>query len=232
MSGPVGVLLDLLFPPKCVFCGRLLTSGERDFCARCQRELPWLAGPEAEQTGEFFTLCASPLAYRDQVRDSIRRYKFKGRQGYHKAYGRLVAQCVHDHLDGRWDLITWVPLSDQRRRERGYDQAFLLASAAALELGEVAVETLRKGRNTEAQSGLDDDAARRATVLGAFGVVPGKEALVRSRRVLVVDDVLTTGSTLSECARVLREAGAREVYGAVFARTFAKRPGDKTGKRV
>lgn len=117
-----------------------------------QRELPWLAGPEAEQTGEFFTLCASPLAYRDQVRDSIRRYKFKGRQGYHKAYGRLVAQCVHDHLDGRWDLITWVPLSDQRRRERGYDQAFLLASAAALELGEVAVETLRKGRNTEAQS--------------------------------------------------------------------------------
>ncbi|MDV9524070.1 double zinc ribbon domain-containing protein, partial [Clostridioides difficile] len=108
MSGPVGVLLDLLFPPKCVFCGRLLTSGERDFCARCQRELPWLEGPEAEQTGEFFTLCASPLAYRDQVRDSIRRYKFKGRQGYHKAYGRLVAQCVHDHLDGRWDLITWV----------------------------------------------------------------------------------------------------------------------------
>ena len=151
MSGPVGVLLDLLFPPKCVFCGRLLTSGERDFCARCQRELPWLEGPEAEQTGEFFTLCASPLAYRDQVRDSIRRYKFKGRQGYHKAYGRLVAQCVHDHLDGRWDLITWVPLSDQRRRERGYDQAFLLASAAALELGEVAVETLRKGRNTEAR---------------------------------------------------------------------------------
>ena len=130
MSGPVGVLLDLLFPPKCVFCGRLLTSGERDFCARCQRELPWLEGPEAEQTGEFFTLCASPLAYRDQVRDSIRRYKFKGRQGYHKAYGRLVAQCVHDHLDGRWDLITWVPLSDQRRRERGYDQAFLLASGA------------------------------------------------------------------------------------------------------
>ena len=115
MSGPVGVLLDLLFPPKCVFCGRLLTSGERDFCARCQRELPWLEGPEAEQTGEFFTLCASPLAYRDQVRDSIRRYKFKGRQGYHKAYGRLVAQCVHDHLDGRWDLITWVPLSDQHR---------------------------------------------------------------------------------------------------------------------
>ena len=202
MSGPVGVLLDLLFPPKCVFCGRLLTSGERDFCARCQRELPWLAGPEAEQTGEFFTLCASPLAYRDQVRDSIRRYKFKGRQGYHKAYGRLVAQCV--------------PLSDQRRRERGYDQAFLLASAAALELGEVAVETLRKGRNTEAQSGLDDDAARRANVLGAYTAVDAE--LVEGKRVLLIDDVITTGATISECARILRTVGAGEVVCATLAR--------------
>lgn len=216
MSGPVGVLLDLLFPPKCVFCGRLLASGERDFCARCQRELPWLAGPEAEQTGEFFTLCASPLAYRDQVRDSIRRYKFKGRQGYHKAYGRLVAQCVHDHLDGRWDLITWVPLADQRRRERGYDQAFLLASAAALELGEVVVETLRKGRNTEAQSGLDDDAARRANVLGAYTAVDAE--LVEGKRVLLIDDVITTGATISECARILRTVGAGEVVCATLAR--------------
>ena len=216
MSGPVGVLLALLFPPNCVFCGRLLTSGERDFCARCQRELPWLEGPEAEQTGEFFTLCASPLAYRDQVRDSIRRYKFKGRQGYHKAYGRLVAQCVHDHLDGRWDLITWVPLSDQRRRERGYDQAFLLASAAALELGEVAVETLRKGRNTEAQSGLDGDAARRANVLGAYTAVDAE--LVEGKRVLLIDDVITTGATISECARILRTVGAREVVCATLAR--------------
>ena len=181
MSGPVGVLLDLLFPPKCVFCGRLLTSGERDFCARCQRELPWLEGPEAEQTGEFFTLCASPLAYRDQVRDSIRRYKFKGRQGYHKAYGRLVAQCVH-----------------------------------ALELGEVAVETLRKGRNTEAQSGLDGDAARRANVLGAYTAVDAE--LVEGKRVLLIDDVITTGATISECARILRTVGAREVVCATLAR--------------
>lgn len=69
MSGPVGVLLDLLFPPKCVFCGRLLTSGERDFCARCQRELPWLEGPEAEQTGEF-SPCA-PLRWPTGTRYGI-----------------------------------------------------------------------------------------------------------------------------------------------------------------
>ena len=216
MSGPVSWLLDLLFPPRCVFCGKVLSSGELGFCARCRKELPWLEGAAAEQTGEFFDLCASPLAYRDAVRDSIRRYKFKGRQGYHKTYGRLVARCVRDHLAGKYDLITWVPLSDRRKKERGYDQAFLLASAAALELGDVAVETLRKGRNTRAQSGLDDDAARRANVLGAYSIVDPE--LVEGKRVLLIDDVVTTGSTFSECARVLRSAGAAGVVCATLAR--------------
>lgn len=216
MSGPLGFLLDLLFPPKCVFCGKVLDSGESGICARCQRELPWLTGSEAEQTGEFFSLCAAPLRYQNKVRDSIRRYKFKGRRGYHKVYGRLVAQCIHDHLAGRYDLITWVPLSPQRKKERGYDQAFLLASAAALELGEVAVETLRKERDNAAQSGITEDAQRRANVLGAY--TPVDPELVASRRILLIDDVVTTGSTLSECARTLRTMGAEDVVCAALAR--------------
>lgn len=216
MNGPLGFVLDLLFPPKCVFCGKVLDTGEDGLCARCQRELPWLTDGEAELTGEFFSLCAAPLRYQDKVRDSVRRYKFKGRRGYYKLYGRLVAQCIHDHLAGRYDLITWVPLSPQRKKERGYDQAFLLASAAALELGEVAVETLRKDRNTETQSGLTEEAQRRANVLGAYS--PVDPSLVEGKRVLIIDDVVTTGSTLSECARVLRTMGAEDVVCAALAR--------------
>lgn len=216
MNGPLGFVLDLLFPPKCVFCGKVLDTGEDGLCARCQRELPWLTDGEAELTGEFFSLCAAPLRYQDKVRDSVRRYKFKGRRGYHKLYGRLVAQCVHDHLAGRYDLITWVPLSPNRKKERGYDQAFLLASAVALELGEVAVETLRKERNTDPQSGLTEDAQRRANVLGAY--TPVDRSLVAGKRVLIIDDVVTTGSTLSECARTLRTMGAEDVVCAALAR--------------
>lgn len=216
MNGPLGFVLDLLFPPKCVFCGKVLDTGEDGLCARCQRELPWLTDGEAELTGEFFSLCAAPLRYQDKVRDSVRRYKFKGRRGYHKLYGRLVAQCVHDHLAGRYDLITWVPLSPNRKKERGYDQAFLLASAVALELGEVAVETLRKERNTDPQSGLTEDAQRRANVLGAY--TPVDRSLVAGKRVLIIDDVVTTGSTLSECARMLRTMGAEDVVCAALAR--------------
>lgn len=218
MSGPLGAMLDLLFPPRCVFCRRLLHRGEEGICPRCQQELPWALGAEAEQTGEFFSLCASPLWYQDQVRASFHRYKFKGVRGYSRTYGRLVAQCVQDHLAGRYDLITWVPLSRARLRQRGYDQAMLLASAAALALDDVAAETLCKVRDTEAQSGLGkNDASRRANVLSAYQVTD--PALVEGRRVLLIDDIVTTGSTLSECARVLRTAGATDVVCAALARS-------------
>lgn len=216
MSGAAAKLLDLLFPPKCVFCGKILPTGAKHLCPACQKDLPWLEGPAAEQKGEFFSLCVSPLRYQDKVRDSIRRYKFHGRRGYHKAYGLLVAQCIHDHLAGTYDLITWVPLSEKRKRKRGYDQAFLLASAAALELNDVAAETLRKGRDNAAQSGLGGEAERRANVLGAYQ--PVDPELVVGKRVLLIDDVVTTGSTLSECARMLRSMGASDVVCATLAR--------------
>lgn len=217
MTGPVEVLLDLLFPPKCVFCRRLLRKGEEGLCASCRTSLPWTHGEEAEQHPEFVSLCVSPLWYQDNVRASFHRYKFQGSRGYAKAYGRLVAQCVREHLAGRYDLITWVPLSPERLKKRGYDQAMLLAMAAALELGDVAVETLRKVRDTGAQSGLGkDDSARQANVLGAYQVVDPE--LAEGRQVLLIDDVITTGSTISECARTLRSAGAAGVVCATLAR--------------
>jgi ComF family protein len=216
MSGPLGFVLDLLFPPRCVFCTRLLKSGELGLCDRCQRELPWIEGLAAEQKFEFVSCCVSPLWYQEEVRKSIHRYKFSDRSGYARTYGRLVAQCVADHLAGRYDLITWAPLSPKSLKRRGYDQAMLLARSAALELDQAAVETLRKMRNTEAQSSLKGDAERRANVLGAYQAVD--PVLVEGKRVLLVDDVVTTGSTLSECARVLRECGAADVVCATLTR--------------
>jgi len=216
MSKLLSGFLDLLFPPRCTFCHKLLGTGERELCAVCVRELPWTAGAQAEQTGEFFSLCVSPLWYQDTVRDSFHRYKFKERTGYAKTYGRLMAQCVRDHLAGRYDLITWVPLSEVSLKKRGYDQAMLLAMATALDLGEVAVETIAKVRATDTQSTLTDESARRANVLGAYCVTDRE--LVDSRRILLVDDIITTGATISECARVLRTAGAADVVCATLAR--------------
>lgn len=210
------MFLDLLFPPRCSFCRAVLKAGEAGICARCQSELPWIVGQEAEQKLEFISLCVSPLWYQGNVRESILRYKFHDRSGYAKTYGCLVAQCVADHLAGKYDLITWVPLSAKSLKKRGYDQAMLLAMASALELDDVAAETLRKERNTDAQSSLKDSSARRANVLGAYVIVDPD--LIDGKRILLIDDVVTTGSTLSECARMLRTFGAKDVVCATLSR--------------
>lgn len=208
--------LDLLFPPKCVFCRSLLPDGESDLCPRCRRELPWLSGPAAEQKPEFITLAVSPLRYEGAVRDSFHRYKFYGQTAYAGAYGRLVAGCVRAHLDEPCELITWAPLSRRRKRERGYDQAQLLARAAADELALPLCPTLEKIRDTAPQSGLEENSARRANALGAYRCTdPGA---VSGKQVLLIDDVITSGATASECARVLRTAGAKTVFCATLAR--------------
>lgn len=214
-------ILDLLFPPRCIFCRTVLDRFNGGICDNCQKELPWIVGQAAQQKFEFVSLCVSPLWYQEVVRESIHRYKFSNRSMYAKPYGRLVAQCVTDHLAGKYDLITWVPLSGKSLKKRGYDQAMLLAMAASLELNDVAVETLRKKRNTNAQSSLKEESERRANVLGAYEIVD--PVLVEGKRILLIDDVVTTGSTLSECARVLRTYGASDVVCATLCRARGQR---------
>lgn len=211
----ISELLDLLFPPKCPFCEKILEKGQVLLCPDCQRDLPWTQGTQGERKLEFADLCTAPLWYRDKVRASHHRYKFSGVRAYVKPYAILMAQCVTDHLQGRFDVITWVPLSRNRLRRRGYDQSRLLAQRLAQEVGVPCECLLKKVRNTVAQSGLNEESERRANVLGAYTMLAGANAV--GRRVLLVDDVVTTGATLSECARVLCTAGATEVVCVTMA---------------
>ena len=215
--GALKALGGLLFPARCPFCRRLLKVVEDGLCASCQKLLPWVEKETPDVPGKEFDVCVAPLWYRDVVRQSFHRYKFDGVKCYAEAYGKLVGQCVCDRLAGRYDLITWAPLSRQRKWKRGYDQAYLIAASAAKELKRPLIKTLRKVRNPQAQSSMDSADARRANVRDCYEAV--KPALVRDKRVLLIDDIVTTGSTLSECARTLKEAGAREVVCAAFART-------------
>lgn len=207
-------ILDLLFPPKCPFCGRLLEEGQALLCSDCQRDLPWTQGKAGEHKGEFFR-CVAPLWYRDKVRHSHHRYKFSGVRAYAGAYATLMAQCLNDRLDEKFDLITWVPISRRRLRKRGYDQSRLLAQELASERNVPCRQLLRKVRHTQPQSSLKGESVRRANVLGAYAICG--QAQVAGKRILLVDDVMTTGATLSECARILRTAGAVEVLCVTLA---------------
>lgn len=213
--GFVAGLMDLVFPPRCAFCRKVLKRGEVGMCAVCGSQLPRTSHGDS-RTGDFFTVCVSPLFYEDQVRESILRFKFKEATGYTQLYGRLMAECVRRELEGRYDLITWVPLSSRRLKKRGYDQAMLLAMAAALELEDVAVETLVKHTDVPAQSGVGSQEKRRANISGVYRATDPE--LIQGKRILLIDDIITTGATLSECARVLRQAGAAEVLCCTLAR--------------
>lgn len=208
-------LLDLLYPPRCTFCHCFVKSSAVAMCDNCRKNLPYTTNG-GRQKADFVTVCVSPLYYEDDVRESLLRYKFHGATGYAKAYAPLIADCIRAHLDQEYDLITWVPLSRKRLHRRGYDQARLLAEAVATELDTMAVGTLKKIRNTAAQSQTGSAEKRRANISGAYRVM--NPALVADKRILLIDDIVTTGSTLSECARTLGLAGAERVICAAVAR--------------
>lgn len=214
----MGFLTDLLFPPRCALCGRPGGSS----CAPCQscRDAAdlWLTGDDAVRRGTSFSLCVCAGAYRGVLRDSLRRFKFLGRAEYARVYGPILADAVRRTLAGRYDTIAWMPVSDGTLATRGYDQARLLAEETAAALGDRARPLLRKVRDTAAQSSLDSAGARWGNVAGAYAV-PGPAA-VHGRRILLIDDILTTGATLEEGARTLRAAGAAEVVAAAFCRAM------------
>lgn len=209
MRGP----LALLFPPKCVLCGRLLERYELDLCDHCRGEAPELR--QWKKKIRFLDSVTALWHYEGEVRGSLIRYKFHGKRHYAAAYGRLLAMRILRTHDEDFDVLTWVPISRRRKLRRGYDQVELLARAVGAELKIPAVRCLRKIRHNPAQSGISGQAERQANVLGVYRAVDPDR--FRGERVLILDDVITTGATMSECARVLLTAGAGEVHGAAIA---------------
>ena len=208
-----GALLDLLFPPKCPFCGRI--TEKNGICPACERELPWTVGREALREGDGLR-CAAPLWYEGLAREGLLRFKFRGGASA-GALGALVARCAAEELSGEFDTVTWVPVSRKRLRKRGFDQARYLTASLCVDWHTAPLETLRKTVDNPPQSGIDDAAARRANVLGVYEAVSPEQ--FAGKRLLLVDDICTTGATLGECARVLKEAGAAEVMCLTLAMT-------------
>ena len=224
VAGAARAAVELLFPAKCAVCGR-----EGDFvCAACEAALPALHRP-------YCRLCASPgaaspcsscLAWppaydrieapylmNGGVRDVVFELKYRGI----RALAPDVAELLARHLESARmtaDLIVPVPLHGSRERERGYNQAGLLAHELGRRTGLPVESVLRRTKNTPPQVDMTGSENRRANIEGAFECV----ADVRGRSVLLLDDVVTTGSTMGACAAPLKAAGASKVWGLAFAR--------------
>jgi ComF family protein len=220
--------LDRLLPAVCRLCGDDGQSG-RELCAACQYELPWIASG-CRQCGRglpasaaeahcgrclrrppAFDAVVAPLHYAPPVDRLIHGFKFRG----DLAAGRLLADLLAERAAGaRPRVLLPVPLHARRLRQRGFNQALELARQIGRQLRlPVAPALLARERDTPPQHEMDAK-ARRRNVRGAFrvtGPLPAAD-------VAIVDDVLTTGHTVGEIARVLKRAGARRVEVWVVAR--------------
>ena len=207
-------ILNIFFPKKCPFCGKLLTTAERNICDKCKTSLPYRPEGKVKQTLSGFD-CAVTFYYEDMVKEGIRALKFHRIPTRAAAFAPYLAQTAAEHLSGEFDAITFVPISRWRNFTRGFDQSQLLAEETAKIWEAKAEKILVKVRNNPPQSSVKTPAQRRANVLGAYRV--RRDANVRGRRFLLIDDVLTTGSTIGECAEVLLQAGAQSVVCLALA---------------
>lgn len=208
----LSALLHILYPPKCVLCTRLLPSGQTGLCRECRTNTEDYSSSRIRLP--YLESWTALWYYEDDVRASLLRFKFNRRPVYAQTYSQLLAiKLMQTSL--AFDVLTWVPTGRKRKRKRGYDQVKLLATAVAGELDRKAVRTLKKIRDNPPQSGQGSAAQRRANVLGVYRVIHPERIV--GKRVLLLDDVITTGATAGECARMLLTAGAKEVHLACVA---------------
>jgi ComF family protein len=232
----LGAIASLLYPPVCTICGANVRAGEY-LCSHCESKAIRIVAPfcqtcsepfEGAITGAFtcancahrtIHFDAAVAAYRSRgiVRELIHDFKYRRQIYLRHLVARWLCAAMNDERlrTCRFNVIIPVPLHPARQRERGFNQATLLAELLSAEISIQSKPLLERIRYTTTQTALDR-AERMENLHGAFRL--RKNTDVRGLRVLLIDDVLTTGSTLSECARILKRAGAISVYAATAAR--------------
>jgi len=228
-------MMDLLLPPACLLCGQLLPTDpeEQFFCHGCLAAMVPLQPGHCRccvqpfQTSISNHLCGTCLKrppsfsivhaaglYQGSLKEAVHKLKYRNQLTLAKPLGQLLGNCVAAAESFAPDFIIPVPLHPSRLRQRGYNQALEVARPIAQQLAAPLVTTLlQRSRNTPQQQGLSA-IERRSNLRNAFTLSSEAQAL----RILLVDDVMTTGETVRECCRTLISGGASEVQVAVVGR--------------
>ena len=227
-------LLRLLYPPKCVFCDKVMEHEHFAVCDACRENIPYntrackvcgtpldtvygdLLCPTCRKRRRGFKKVYAPFIYKGVVRQSILGFKFRGKKGRGATLAAFIFLKLKEENAPRPDVITFVPMHYIRLGMRGYNQSKLLARALGEIMNVPVVTTLRKTKHTLPQSKLSGQ-ARIQNLQNVYKPVDPEQ--FRGKTILLIDDVITTGTSLERCARVLKKAGAGEVYGATVAAT-------------
>lgn len=214
-------IINIIYPPKCIFCRQVLSYETALYiCSACYCELPFakktLLATTQDDEEHHCDGAISVFEYTGVVKESLIRFKFYNESSYYRTYAILIADKLAKILDiSRYNMVMSVPLHKRKEISRGYNQAFLISKELGrkLKLPEGS-RLLKRYRHTQAQSLLDKE-KRSQNVKDAFTVTASDR--VRGKSILLVDDIMTTGSTLEECGRVLKNAGAAGVTAVVVA---------------
>jgi ComF family protein len=235
MANPVGFLIDALYPRRCRSCGGVMDRKNRFFCTECASDLSPVKSPFCTVCGmpfpdgagsdhpcsdclshrTYYHSARSAAVYKGMLKDAVHLYKYRGIQAMHKFLGPLVADAAKEFFPDA-HVAAAVPLHRRRLAKRGFNQSLFLAKHAAEGLSiPLSLDGLVRVRYTRPQVDLGP-AEREENVKGAFAVDRPEE--FKEKRVLLLDDVYTTGATVRECAKVLKKAGAERVYVLTVAR--------------
>lgn len=212
-------VLNLIYPPVCGFCNDI---NENFLCTKCERKFNELKISNVEDYQNvpvYFDEHYYFLKYENEVRDFIIQYKFQEKSYLYKSFAKLIAEddIFKNEFIKKYDCVISVPIHKKRYKTRGYNQSRLIAKEVAKLSGKKYYDNvIVKSKNIVAQSTLDV-LGRVSNIKGAFS--EGTNAnLVKGQSVIVFDDIFTTGSTVNECAKVLKEIGASYVGIATLAK--------------
>jgi len=231
---------DTLFPPLCIACSDVLTGqGEKVFCRKCNEQISYITENRCPICGitfpdspagdhlcgsclenrPFYTFSRACVAYDGVVHDAILRFKYGRNIITGAALADLLADFEFPDVDwGLFDVIIPVPLHVRRLRGRGFNQSLILARALGKKHAlPVDFSLLKRQKMTQTQTGLDKK-EREQNIKGAFEV-PAPERIM-NKKIILVDDVLTTGSTVNECSKTLKKAGAASVAVITLSRVL------------
>lgn len=211
-------LLDILFPPRCIFCNEIVPMGSC-ICKKCDDKIFLLDDIQTAkvENESFHGICIAPYLYEDKIQKLIVNFKFYHKPQYGTFFGNKLAQAVCDKgMESMCEVVVSVPISKERLKERGYNQSELIAKKTAECLGVPYVNCMIKTKHNSEQHRLHLK-DRKENVKGVYELAENKH--ITNKKVLLVDDIVTTGYTLAECAAVLMEHGAKEVLcGAIACR--------------
>ena len=231
-------LLKILYPPKCIICKCYVKNEMNEICADCINTLPFKEGktcpvcsiPVSFSYGDmtchrcryekrYFDRAVSPFTYEGEIRSAVLNYKFYGKT----FYAKTLAQFMYDEIKEQFgntlpDVLTYVPLHPLRYISRGYNQSKMLADYIGEKLNIPVTRTLIKIKNTRPLSSQKHK-NRHDAVKGVYQLYKNSPDILNGKTVLLIDDIITTGATISECSHILKRGGAKTVLAATVAQT-------------